>query len=202
VFHVKHEGWSEVGAVLGLGLDVEQTGRLTQYEHLLRERAVTLGMISARDASRLRDRHVIDSLRAALAVRPDDRAGCDLGSGAGLPGIVVAIACPWIEVTLAEPRQRRAAFLELAVSELRLGNARVHAGRAQEIRAVFDVCFARALSDAGHAWGLAEPILAPDGRLVYFAGADQVPEVPAGVGAEFVATSLAPSGPLVIMTRQ
>jgi len=202
MFHVKHEGWDRARRLVPL--EEEQLDRLEVYEALLREHALPFGMVSARDAPRLRERHVIDSLRAAVTVGPGDRTAYDLGSGAGLPGIVVAIACPGLLVTLVDSRRSRAAFLELAVDRLRLSNARVLGGRVESLTERVDVCFARAFAGPADCWRAAGPLLAPGGRLVYFGGAGFEPAtVPDGVTSTLVTPSaLARSGPLVIMSQQ
>jgi len=202
---VKHEGSSPAPppSSLGVALSDEQVGLLGRFESLLRERAVPLGFVAAADESRLRERHIWDCLRAASVIRPDERTGYDLGSGAGLPGLVVAIACPWLEITLAESRRPRVAFLELALERLSLPNARVQAGRVQDLDDKVDVCLARAFANAVSSWRIAEPLLAPGGRLVYFAGqgADSL-QRSNGPVVSLVASTLARSGPLVIMSRQ
>jgi 16S rRNA (guanine527-N7)-methyltransferase len=197
MFHVKHEASLPA-------LDVRQAETLDRYEALLRARAVPAGMISSDDASRLRERHLDDSLRAAAAVTAGDREAYDLGSGAGLPGVVVAIARPHLHVTLVERRRTRAAFLELVVDELHLPNASVFPGGLDQLATPVDVVFARALAPITRSWALAEPLLGPGGRLVYFAGAgfDPRTELPEGVDAIVLHAALAPSGPLVIMARQ
>ena len=199
---MKHEGWDGVRRVIQL--EDEQLGRLEAYEALLREHALPFGMVSARDAPRLRERHVVDSLRAVAAVGSEDRTAYDLGSGAGLPGIVVAIACPGLLVTLVDSRRSRTAFLELAVDRLGLTNARVLAGRVESLTEQVDLCFARAFAGAADSWRAAKPLLAPGGRLVYFGGARfQQATVPEGVTSTLVIPSaLARSGPLVIMSQQ
>ncbi|MGZ6544027.1 MAG: 16S rRNA (guanine(527)-N(7))-methyltransferase RsmG [Actinomycetota bacterium] len=199
---MKHEGWDVGRLVLPLG--DEQLDRLEAYERLLREHALPPGMISARDASRLRERHVVDSLRAAATVLPGDRTAYDLGSGAGLPGVVVAIARPELLVTLVESRRSRASFLELVVDRLGLSNTRVHVGRVEKLTVRVDLCFARAFAGPAGSWRAAEPLLTSRGRLVYFAGAGFRPEtVPEDVKSTLVTSSaLARSGPLVIMSRQ
>ena len=80
-------------AEMGVTLDASQAATLFRYEDLLARRAVPLGAVSRSDATRIRDRHILDCLRAAPLLHGDDVA-CDLGSGAGLPGIVVAVAEP------------------------------------------------------------------------------------------------------------
>jgi 16S rRNA (guanine527-N7)-methyltransferase len=196
---------------LGLDLADDQLGGIADFERLLRERAIPLGHIAASDERRLRQRHVVDSLRAACLVEATDRVALDLGSGAGLPGVVVAIARPRLWVGLVEPRARRAAFLELAVERLRLSNAVVLPHRIQDVDLVADVCFARALAPPAEAWRLAAPNLRRGGRLVYFAGPDtdvapgSIPPVrgvgpPASIELRADAVLESP-GPLAIMTR-
>ena len=93
MFHVKHEGPAPT-------LPEPRAELLSRYEELLRRRAVAAGMISAEDAPRLRERHLTDSLRAVVAVEPGDHDAYDVGSGAGLPGVVMAIALPSLHVVL------------------------------------------------------------------------------------------------------
>jgi len=191
-------------AELGVTLDTSQAATLLRYEDLLAGRAVPLGAVARSDATRIRARHILDCLRAAPLVHEDDLA-CDLGSGAGLPGIVVAVAEPLVRVLLVESRAKRAAFLEFAVQELRLSNAQVVVGRAEELRRGVDACFARAFAPLPLAWSVARGILRPGGRLIYFAGAELgEPVVPDGAALEAVVRTavLESAGPLVIMTRQ
>jgi 16S rRNA (guanine527-N7)-methyltransferase len=191
-------------AELGVTLDTSQAATLLRYEDLLAGRAVPLGAVARSDATRIRTRHILDCLRAAPLVHEDDLA-CDLGSGAGLPGIVVAVAEPLVRVLLVESRAKRAAFLEFAVQELRLSNAQVVVGRAEELRQGVDACFARAFAPLPLAWSVARGILRPGGRLIYFAGAEfGEPVVRDGAAQEAVVRTavLESAGPLVIMTRQ
>ena len=180
-----------------------QVGQLERFEALLRERAIPSGLVAAADVSRLRERHILDCLRAAAVVRGQERTGYDLGSGAGLPGLVVAIACPWLEVTLVESRRPRVAFLELALELLRLPNAYIYAGRVQKLSDRADMCLARAFAGPAASWRAAEPLLVPRGRLVYFAGRGfDRSQLPSDLEINLVASTLARSGPLAIMSRQ
>jgi 16S rRNA (guanine527-N7)-methyltransferase len=203
VFHVKHEGLTAAAAALGVTLTPDQADRLARYEVILRERAAALGMISSGDLDRLRERHVLDSLRAAPALGVAESA-VDLGSGAGLPGIPLAICLPDLRMILTESRRQRIAFLELIVSELGLRNTSVHAGRAEQVAGPVDACLARAFRTAAASWLVAEPLLKPGGFLVYFAGRtfDAGSDLPADVQGAILPPSLAKSGPLVIMSRQ
>jgi 16S rRNA (guanine(527)-N(7))-methyltransferase RsmG len=190
-------------AAMGVPLSSSQAASLQLFETLILERAVPAGMVAEADARRLRSRHIVDSLRAAAVVDDADRLAYDLGSGAGLPGIVVAVARPALTVGLVEIRGRRAAFLELAVERLALDNARVLSTRVESLTDPADLCFARAFAALPRAWELAEPLLRHRGRLVYFAGEGaQIPDRLAGrtpqVLPPFV---LERAGPLVIMAR-
>jgi 16S rRNA (guanine527-N7)-methyltransferase len=183
---------------------LDQLEQLGSFEELVRAHAIPLGMVAAADEGRLRERHLQDCLRAATAVASADRTSYDLGSGAGLPGVVVAIACPTLLVTLVESRQPRAAFLELVVERLGLVNACVAGVRVDTLTEAVDLCFSRAFTRVAKAWKAAEPLLSPGGRLVYFAGERFDPaEMPKGVVSNLVtASALARSGPLVIMSRR
>jgi 16S rRNA (guanine527-N7)-methyltransferase len=180
--------------------------RLNDYTKLLLDRAVPLGIIGSSDVGRLRERHVDDSLRA-LRCLGSMRRVADLGSGAGLPGIPVAIAEPDVDMSLIEPRRARAAFLELCVDALELPNVRVLPRRAEEVSLQVDVCLARAVADAGTCWAMAGHLLTRTGRLVYFAGAtwsvgDEEAVRAAGVRVERCARPSFPwQGPLVTMAR-
>lgn len=211
----------EFAKSLGIHLDEAQIDRLAAFEELLASRAIPAGLIATTDSGRLRRRHILDSLRAAAVsvTGAEPRGGTadgpgrfvDLGSGAGLPGLVLAIALPDARITMIERRPKRAAFLELAVGELGLTNAGIFAGAVAEFhpgRAV-DVCFARAFAPLGEAWKAASGFLGPAGRLVYFQGAGtepglaqaSLPEKSAKIRLE-PCPLLESSGPLVIMTRK
>jgi 16S rRNA (guanine527-N7)-methyltransferase len=191
---------------LGLDLDRDQVRRLGEYEELLRERSSRLGLIAESDLPRLFERHILDSLRAASVLT--DEEVCDLGSGAGLPGVPLAIALPSCEFTLCEPRRRRLGFLELVVERLELSNAAVTPSRAEELPPESaDACTARAFASLGESWKAACRILRGGGRLLYFAGkgwrapeggtaALPEPEEPASL------ETLANDPPLVIMSRR
>jgi 16S rRNA (guanine527-N7)-methyltransferase len=213
---VKHPtGWrppkdpstlDESATRLGIDLDGNQMEALLSFELLLIDRAIPLGLVAKGDRTTLRERHILDSLRGVLALEPSDTDALDLGSGAGLPGIVVAIARPSLRVGLVEVRRRRVAFLELAVERLGLSNVAVLAMPAGRIDRVVDVCFARALAGLSKTWEIARHLLRPEGRLVYFGGegfreAEQMPRDASSLRL-LRTPALASSGPVVIMTRQ
>lgn len=213
---------------LGLSLPDRADDRLRRFEELLRTRAVPLGLLGESDVDRIWERHVLDSLRAAGAVRGGDRLAFDIGSGAGLPGLVVAAVCPGLDVWVVEPRRRRVAFLEVAVEDLELENVSVVPTRIEDVSQPADLCLARAFAPLPRAWRLALPHLRPTGRLVYFmgggdallnearpgAGSDRDAIQPSGLAERVAALTgarsvevletpvLESAGPLIIMTPQ
>ena len=183
------------------GLSSEQRRMLERVAALLSGRGVDAGVVAESDRGTVWERHVLDSLRAVAALGPGDRTAYDLGSGAGLPGIPIAIACPDLHVGLVESQRRRVAWLELIVDELALPNAAVIHRRIEAIERSADVCFARALAAPGRSWELARPLLRPGGRLVYFAGSSLDRDRTAAIVPviRFVEPALDSSGPLVII---
>jgi 16S rRNA (guanine527-N7)-methyltransferase len=198
VFHVKHEGWTVQD------LSADQLMVLDDYEELLRGLAVPRGMVAPADRQQLRSRHILDSLRAVPYIVTDAGLVVDLGSGAGLPGIPVAIARPDLALTLTEPRQARAAFLELAIERLGLAGVDVFAGPAEELGVASEVCLARGLGDISRTWAIAEMTLRPTGDLIYWAGRTfRTADRPEGVRIRAMGeAALESGGPIVIMTRQ
>jgi 16S rRNA (guanine527-N7)-methyltransferase len=204
MFHVKHQGWAGAAGAVGVNLSATQIESLHAFEHLLAAVAVPRGMISAGDVERLWPRHILDSLRGTAEIAHHGRVA-DLGSGAGLPGIPLAVALPLSSFVLIEPRRARAAFLEAAAADLRLANAEVRLSRAERITDRFDVVVSRAVASAAETWALAEPLLEPAGRLVYWGGRAFDEASMGMVGASYRLSThpdLAEAGPLVIMTRQ
>jgi 16S rRNA (guanine(527)-N(7))-methyltransferase RsmG len=190
----------------GVALGSVQAAELVTYEELLAIHGAKRGLVSHADVSRMRERHILDSLRAAAVPSPATRTAYDIGSGGGLPGIVVAIACPSLRVHLVEPRRNRAAFLRSAIDDIGLRNVDVVRARVEELTERVDLCFARAVAPIARSWDLARPRLVEGGRLVYFAGSSFDPSVVEGLrerGAWEIrqAPPLASGGPLVIMSR-
>ena len=202
---MKHEAWGRWGDMLGLDIDGAMSQRLDAYERLLLEKALPLGMIGRADRDQLRERHIVDSLRAGPLLGSSSARVVDLGSGAGLPGIPLAIARPDLLFILAELRRRRVSFIELAVDGLRLPNARVFAGKVEDLTGRFDVCLSRAFAEPTRAWAIAESLLSPTGKLLFWAGRsfDVTSGTPEGARISVsAAPALADAGPVVIMTRQ
>lgn len=154
--------------------------RLDAYADLVRSWAGRLDLVSPGDLERFEARHIDDSLRLIplLEAIPEGRA-IDVGSGAGLPGIPLAIAAPGRTWRLLEPRARRAAFLEEAVRTLEL-TCEVLTISAEEAAATpglaggHVVAVARALAPPPAAFALLRPLVAPGGVAVVFVGRDVV----------------------------
>jgi 16S rRNA (guanine(527)-N(7))-methyltransferase RsmG len=166
MFHVKLEGTRP-----RLPGGPRERSLFLRYHDLLRDRAIPAGIVASSDSGRLMDRHIVDSLRALRCLRSSDRHVVDLGSGAGLPGIPLAIALPDVLVTLVEPRRSRAAFLEFVIENLRLTNASVKPLRADGLALDADACTARGVASPEESYRLARPLLRPEGTVLYFAGA-------------------------------
>lgn len=130
-----------------LGLSPAMLSPLAGYVAAVERDADRLGLVSEAGVEEFVGRHVAESLLFAAVVPPVAGARwVDVGSGAGLPGIPLAIAYPETSFTLVEPQQRRAGFLELTVEDLGLDNVVVEARRIQQVRDRFDVAVTRAFS--------------------------------------------------------
>ena len=175
----------------------ERLPTMVTYAGLLASDGVTRGLIGPREVPRLWERHVLNCAVVADLI-PDGATVDDVGSGAGLPGIVLAIHRPDLQVALVEPLLRRSVFLEEAVAVLGLSNAVVVRQRAQErarSRPACDVVTARAVAPLARLAGWCLPLLKPGGVLLALKGSSASVELGeaqeairrlGGVGAEVV----------------
>lgn len=152
-------------------LSAEAWSGLQLYVDMLLDASARMNLVSHRDRERLGE-HVVDAAALLSVIDIEGLRVCDLGSGAGLPGVVLAILRPGSHVTAVEARRRRSAFLKSVVRRLKLGNVAVLNCRMEELEKdqTFDLVTARAL-------GSVEDVLAPalhtvgcGGRLVLFKG--------------------------------
>jgi 16S rRNA (guanine527-N7)-methyltransferase len=148
------------------------------YAALLATDGAVRGLIGPREAPRLWDRHLLNCAVLGEAI-PTGVTVCDIGSGAGLPGLVLAIARPDLRVTLVEPLLRRTTFLEEVVDELGLSGVRVFRGRAEELteRHGFDVVTSRAVAPLERLLRWSMPLVAPNGALVAMKGSSVAEEI-------------------------
>jgi 16S rRNA (guanine527-N7)-methyltransferase len=127
-------------------------------------------LIGPDELARLFERHILDSLRAGPCLSGVTAPVVDLGSGAGLPGIPLAIASPELPFVLVEPQRRRVAFLELVVDRLGLRNVTIQGSRVEEIQLTAGACVARAFAPPVRTWLAASRLLNSRGFLLYYAG--------------------------------
>jgi 16S rRNA (guanine527-N7)-methyltransferase len=148
------------------------------YADLLATDGVVRGLIGPREAPRLWDRHLLNCAVLGEAV-PQDSSVCDVGSGAGLPGLVLAIARPDVRVTLVEPLLRRTTFLDEVVAALSLTNVEVVRGRADALHGqrTFDVVTSRAVAPLERLLLWSMPLVAPHGALVAMKGSTVAEEI-------------------------
>jgi 16S rRNA (guanine527-N7)-methyltransferase len=144
-----------------------------RYAELLTTDAVVRGLIGPREAPRIWERHLLNCAVVAELI-PMGASVVDVGSGAGLPGIVLAVARPDLTVTLVEPLARRAAFLTEAVTALGLDRTTVVRARAEECVGKLpsaDVVTARAVAPLDRLAGWCLPLATAGGRLLALKGA-------------------------------
>jgi 16S rRNA (guanine527-N7)-methyltransferase len=144
-----------------------------RFVALLTEHGVARGLIGPREVDRLWDRHVLNSAAIAELI-PDEATVVDVGSGAGLPGVPLAIARPDLRLTLLEPMARRIAWLTEVVDDLGL-DVQVVRGRAEEpdVRRRLggsDVVTARAVAPLAKLAGWCLPLVRPGGWLLALKG--------------------------------
>lgn len=154
-----------------------------RYAELLAGPGVERGLIGPNEVPRLWERHLLNCAAVADVV-PSGATVCDLGSGAGLPGIPLAIRRPDLQLTLLEPLLRRTRFLEEVVDALALPNVRVRRGRAEELAgsALFDVVTSRAVAPLERLARWSLPLTRGGGLVLAMKGSSAPDEVAAARG--------------------
>lgn len=153
-----------------------------RFAGLLAGEATVRGLIGPREVPRLWERHLLNCA-VITDLMPWGSTVCDVGSGAGLPGIVLAIRRPDLRVTLVEPLLRRTAFLDLAVSTMELSNVHVRRGRAEELpwepewSEGFDVVTSRAVAPLDRLAGWSLPLVRPGGLFLAMKGSSAPEEL-------------------------
>ena len=140
-----------------------------RYAEILQGAGVERGLIGPREGERIWERHIYNSLPVATLI-PSGATVIDIGSGAGLPGVVLALARPDISILLLEPLERRATFLLEVIDELGLTNTRVERGKAADFQGKFDVVTARAVAPMDRLLAWSWHLLSPGGRILAMKG--------------------------------
>lgn len=175
------------------------------YVHLLSTAGIERGLLGPREMPRLWDRHVLNCAVITDLV-PTDATVVDIGSGAGLPGIAMAIRRPDLHIDLVEPLLRRTALLEEVVAELGLSRVRVRRNRAEEVAgdATYDVVTSRAVAPLDQLLRWSLPLAATDGEVLAIKGRAAREEIEAlglpGGARELVSIQEVGSDQLVVPT--
>jgi 16S rRNA (guanine527-N7)-methyltransferase len=162
------------GELFGAELD-----RAVAYAEILATRGVEWGVIGPREVPRLWERHLMNCAVVADLVDSRCRTLADIGSGAGLPGVVLALVLPSVRVTLIEPLERRSRFLTECVRDLELSNASVLRGRAEDVtgQVAADVVTARAVAPLDRLAPLAAGLARKRGMILAIKGSGAAEEL-------------------------
>lgn len=159
---------------LGLAAGNDSKAQMLRYLQLLAKWNRTYNLTAIRDPLQMVSHHLLDSLSVLphLPLPADGAALADAGSGAGLPGIPLAVTRPNWRVSLVEASAKKCAFLRQAVAELRLSNVQVHEGRVERWQppARFQVVISRAFAELGAFIASCRHLLAPNGFLAAMKG--------------------------------
>lgn len=166
-----------------LGLEATLDAPLLAYLALLQKWNAAYNLTAIREPEQMLGLHLLDSL--SILPQVEGERLVDIGSGAGLPGIPLAIARPQLAVSLVEPVGKKARFLREVVRQLRLTNVRVFDCRAEQVDepATYDCLSARALGSLAQLIAFGGHLLRPGGRLLAMKGqwpAEELPALPAG----------------------
>jgi len=166
------------------GLDGELAGRFQGYLDLLMRWNARLNLTSIRNEKGILSRHFVESILCARIVPDSVATLLDFGSGAGFPGIPIALCRPEIRVTLAESQGKKAAFLQEAVRTLALP-AIVFSGRAETLSGTYDCVAMRAVDRMEKAVNVASRLVSPGGWFVLMTTRAEVSILKAAAGDRF-----------------
>ncbi|MCR2747376.1 16S rRNA (guanine(527)-N(7))-methyltransferase RsmG [Limnobacter parvus] len=175
-------------AKLRLGLNAEQHEQLFKYGQLIQKWNRVYNLTAIRNNRELITHHLLDSLAVlpeiSFALQAENKPEIlDVGAGAGLPGLVLAIAQPAWQITLIDTVQKKAAFMQQAIASLGLRNAQAVHGRVEEyqVQKPFNLICSRAFSSIDNFIALSQHLLAENGQFAALKGRVEVDgDVPAG----------------------
>lgn len=171
---MKHFEAEPAAAVAIFGDQIDQARSFAQT---LANDSDELGLLGPRELDKLWSRHILNSAVVAELVRPGDKVA-DVGSGAGLPGIPMAIASPDAQFVLIEPMERRSSWMLEVVEDLGLENVRVLRSRAEDVSEQdFDIVTARAVAALDKLLKMCVPLLKPGGALIALKGSKAAEEI-------------------------
>ncbi|HEY0215123.1 MAG TPA: 16S rRNA (guanine(527)-N(7))-methyltransferase RsmG [Cellulomonas sp.] len=147
-----------------------------RFHRMLAEEGVLRGLVGPREVPRLWERHLVNSA-AVVPFLPDSGLIVDVGSGAGLPGVVIAAMRPDADIILLEPMERRTDWLTEVVETLGLTNVAVLRGRAEDQDLQADVVTARAVAALDKLYGWTLPLVKGGGHLVALKGSRAADEI-------------------------
>lgn len=165
-------------------LDQPTAARFAEYLSLFMRWNARVNLSSIRDEEGILSRHFVESIACARALPGGISTLLDYGSGAGLPGIPIALCRPEIGVTLAESQNKKAAFLREAIRTLEL-DASIHAGRAEMLKVSFDCVTLRAVDRMAEAVKDAARLVGPGGWLAVMTTRKDLAGLQAAAGAQF-----------------
>ena len=154
----------------------ETAEKFTAYLTLLQKWNARTNLTAIRDEEGILSRHFLESILCAYSLHENVSNLLDFGSGAGFPGIPIALIRPGIAVTLAESQNKKAAFLREAVRVLGL-QTKVHSGRAETLARKFDIVTLRAVDNMAEAIPAAIRLLAPGGHLAILTTTTDAPQI-------------------------
>ena len=165
-------------------LDPLQTQRFETLYSLFLRWSARINLTAIRDRDGILSRHFVESIACARALPASIHTLLDFGSGAGFPGIPIALCRPEISVTLAESQGKKAAFLREALRVLGI-SAKVHSGRAESLATNFDCVTLRAVDKMERAVQSAAHLVRPGGWLALMTTTAALPALKSSAGADF-----------------
>lgn len=161
----------QVEQLLGRPLTAKETADLRQYAALLRQWNPKINLVAPSTLANLEERHLLDCAQLVPHLPAEGALEIlDVGAGAGLPGIVLAILLPQHRFTLAERDQRKCAFMHTAIHSMGLTNAKVHAADVKIVPDQFDIITSRAWASMADILALTSPLLKEQGAWLLLKG--------------------------------
>lgn len=181
---------------LHLDLGDAQVAQLMDYLALLSKWNAVYNLTAVREPARMVEQHLLDSLAAVPAFDGAENV-LDVGSGGGLPGMVLAIARPDMRVAMVDTVHKKTAFLTQAKSELGLSNVTIHTSRVEQLETPrkFDVITSRAFAELADFVSWSNHLLTEGGRFIAMKGVlptDEIARLPAGWKAAVVQSLAVP----------